>query len=219
MTLLTEEYHRKTKAKDDSYFTPISTNSNWVWGQGSNHFGEYISPLDEVKFYMISLKGDNVIQNESAIPYISYFELRSPKIKIHLELETIAELPNELYLISEEIEKSKYILELEDDWDGDGGISYKKSTWTRAIKFLTSYSKSLFENNLCVLNRPKIYHSENGSIDILWKNESYRLLINIPQGEDSPATFYGDDYDSERVKGTFNPNKINKGLLLCLQSI
>ena len=41
------------------------------------------------------------------------------------------------------IDKSKYILDLSDDWDDEGAKGYSKSTWILAIGFLLRYLKQL----------------------------------------------------------------------------
>ena len=47
-------------------------------------------------------------------------------------------------------------------------------------------------------------------------NSVYKLLINIPKEIDAPASFYGDDYKMDKIKGTFDSSKLNCGLLLLL---
>ena len=63
------------------------------------------------------------------------------------------------------------------------------------------------------IEAPKIYHGPAGSIDILWKHPKYRILINIPEDPNVPATFYGDDYKLEQIEGKFDPNKLNMKVL------
>ncbi|MBA7567308.1 hypothetical protein ES708_09018 [subsurface metagenome] len=138
------------------------------------------------------------------------------RLDIYSESDYIDFLPNTLLHIYDEIEESKYILQLKDNWDDEGSPSYKKSTWIKTIKFIINLSNSALDKCDLIIPRPKIYHGSNGSIDILWKNEDFRLLINVPEDIESSATFYGDDYDKQKIEGTFNPGKLNSGLLLSL---
>lgn len=139
--------------------------------------------------------------------------------QIYLNNELIVELPSRFEDLYECIEKSKYILELKENWDDEGSPPYKKSTWIRAIKFVSDYALWIFTETNKVIDTPKICHGPNGSIDILWKKGNYRLLINIPENTEKPASFYGDDYNSQKVKGEFNISNYNQGLLLTLLQI
>ncbi|MFQ5752362.1 MAG: hypothetical protein ACE5HI_10225, partial [bacterium] len=61
-------------------------------------------------------------------------------LKIQLENKLIAELPLRFYEIYLEIENSKYLLSLDDDWDDEGSTGYKAATWKRAIQFVVNYA-------------------------------------------------------------------------------
>jgi hypothetical protein len=137
-------------------------------------------------------------------------------IKIQLEDKIITELPVELFELASAIEKSKYILTYEDNWDGEGSVGYKRATWLRAISFLSEYFKNIYETLGRTIIPPKIYHGEGGNIDLLWETTKYRLLIEIPENPEQVATFYGDDYHKEKIEGEFEPSEIKPGLLFCL---
>lgn len=139
---------------------------------------------------------------------------KEEKLEIVLDAEIIAELPLEFADIYHEIEESKYILDFDDNWDGEGSIHYEVDTWQRAVQFLTKYSVWAFDKMSLQIPVPKIHPGPDGSIDILWKSSKYRLLINLHP--ENMASFYGDDYNFEKIKGTFDPSKINQGLLLNL---
>jgi len=133
---------------------------------------------------------------------------------VQLDDEIILEIPNNFDKLYESIEKSKYILDLEDDWDDEGSPAYDKTTWIRAIKFIYNYTKKVYDEYGIKIGAPKISQGPEGSIDILWKKKSYRLLINIPQDPKKPASYYGDDYNDEHVKGAHNTNNITRWLAL-----
>jgi len=106
------------------------------------------------------------------------------------------ELPTELGEIAQAIEESKYLLELSDNFAEEGA----KACWERAVRFLVEYSEWVFQSFHYVIDRPKIY----GSIDMLWRTDHYRWLINFPEEYTQPASFYGDDFKLDQIKGTFN---------------
>jgi len=110
------------------------------------------------------------------------------------------------HLINEIIDNSKWILELEEDWDDEGSCEYKRETWERACLILRNI---MIDSNLQDRTTiPEISPGPNGSIDIHWKAERFELLINIPDEKDKPASFYGDNYTKDCIKGKFNWHNI-----------
>ncbi|MCH7928245.1 MAG: hypothetical protein IID03_09750 [Candidatus Dadabacteria bacterium] len=135
-------------------------------------------------------------------------------IVVKLDDEIILEIPPKFDELFKSIEKSKYILDLEDDWDDEGSPAYDKTTWIRAIKFIYNYTKKIYDERGKVIEPPKISQGPEGSIDILWKKESYRLLINIPLDYHKPGSFYGDDYHDVQFKGPIKTNNDSRWLAL-----
>ncbi len=129
------------------------------------------------------------------------------------------ELPSRFYELDREVENSKYILALENDWDDEGSVAYQEATWKKAIQFTSNYAKWVFDETSRVIPTPKIAPGPNGSIDILWKSPNYRLLINIPDNLKKQASFYGDNYSTDTIEGTFNPSNFNQGLLLTILNL
>lgn len=113
--------------------------------------------------------------------------------------------------LSAEIERAKEILALPEDWDGEGSASYSPATFARAAEFLKTHSEFLHDFGL-VMPVPAIAAGPNGSIDIHWKRASWELLVNIPADVSKMASFYGDDYGVQQIKGTVNPETCNSGL-------
>jgi hypothetical protein len=111
------------------------------------------------------------------------------------------------------IEQSKYILELGDNWDGEGSRGYAFETWRRATEFLRDFALGAAAGGHS-LEAPTIGHAHDGSIDLLWRTKTYRLLINVPAGDGFIATFYGDDYGDESIEGRFSLSKPNAGLTM-----
>jgi hypothetical protein len=124
----------------------------------------------------------------------------------------IAELPSELDFLFKTMDKSQYILQLEDDWDDAGGEKYEDQTWVNAMSFLARYAQNLFNDFNIIINSPKIYHGPKGSIDILWEPSAYRLVINIPK-DSNKAMFYADDYKDQITEGVFHLDNFNVSLI------
>jgi len=152
--------------------------------------------------------------NPSKIRQIGLRLKEKENLVVNLDEEIILEIPPKFDELFKSIEKSKYILDLEDDWDDEGSPAYDKTTWIRAIKFIYNYTKKVYDEYGIKIGAPKISQGPEGSIDILWKKKSYRLLINIPQDHKKPASYYGDDYNDEHVKGAHNTNNITRWLAL-----
>lgn len=169
-------------------------------------------------FYKIDIRNKK-FRFEQEQPEISLIETKPIAIRIKLDSEEIVELPIQLKDIADVIEESKYMLSFKDNWDDEGSVGYKKVTWIRACKFIANYSKWIFEKTELIMDLPKISHGPEGSIDIYWKNDEYRLLINIPESPTSPFSIYGDDYNSNKIKGTFDLSQFNYGMLLCLTTM
>lgn len=141
---------------------------------------------------------------------------QTKQIKIYSGKKIIARVSSELKNIADSVSASTYIYDLKKDWDGQGSQGYKKSTWERAINFLIQYAELVLNNTNKILATPKIFPGPAGSIDVQWKRNDYRLLINIPEKKSQLSTFYADNYKSEVMKGTFSPDEEKTGLLLLL---
>ncbi|MBW4888719.1 hypothetical protein KXQ82_03295 [Mucilaginibacter sp. HMF5004] len=124
------------------------------------------------------------------------------EFKISLNEEIVGHISVLQIDIYDAINKSKYILDLKDDWDTEGAKGYHRSTWIKAVKFLISYSNWVRKLNK-KLPAPQILQGPNGSIDIFWKNDSFLFLVNISEQGDS--SFYGDDYGKNKSEGFFDP--------------
>jgi hypothetical protein len=111
----------------------------------------------------------------------------------------------------------KAILGLADDWDGEGSQSYSCATFDRAVTFLTAHSDYLRQFGLD-LPIPSIGPGPGGSIDLHWKRASWELLVNIPADVDKMASFYGDNYGVQKIKGNLDPKTYNTGLAAWLMN-
>ena len=128
------------------------------------------------------------------------------------------EVPLEIHHISDAVESARGILNLKDDWDGEGSEGYSEAVWARAMDFLVNHAYWLWEHQHFILDAPRISPGPIGSIDLHWKNKNYELLLNIPRDSGKPASFYGDDFGAMSIKGTLDTSHYNRGVLLWLMN-
>lgn len=119
--------------------------------------------------------------------------------------------------LAAEINASRSMLELEDDWDGEGSPGYDDATWRRAVDFLVRNALRLSNEYGVVLQSPRIRKGPRGSIDLHWRVMDRELLVNIPGESGVPADYYGDDgAGGQQTKGTLDPEKQGYHLMLWL---
>ena len=114
--------------------------------------------------------------------------------------------------LDEAIEASRAILDLEPHED-EGKAAYSEETWARAVEFVRRNAKWLWVDMGFVADLPEILPGPDGSIDLHWDYPTYEMLINIPTDPQAEAGFYGDDRGNISIKGKFDPNTFNHGLL------
>ncbi len=150
----------------------------------------------------------------------SFFEIPTKELEelvVKLESKVIGTLPSALLDIYDSIDKSKYILDFEDNWDDEDSPAYQVATLRSAILYIINLSILALDKLDKVIPTPEILHGPDGSIDILWKNEKFRLLINVPENSNESATFYGDNYEENNtIEGKFELKKIYYGIMLSL---
>ncbi len=142
----------------------------------------------------------------------SFTIISKSQLEIRIDDELFFLIPDRLSNLYEAILKSKYILDLQDDWDENGGIAYDKTTWMRSIGFLINYAEWMLNNFNKIIITPKIYHGPNGGIDMLWENKSNRVLINIEKGAVN-GLFYADNLRNQVSEGQFELENVDFILL------
>jgi hypothetical protein len=112
-----------------------------------------------------------------------------------------------------EIENARELLTLEADWDGEGSPKYSAEMFDRVVKFLHMHADNLSRDYDLVMPVPRIGPGPEGSIDLHWKQEGWELLVNIPAGVGQLATFYGDNYGTQKIRGSLDPTVFNLGIV------
>lgn len=122
--------------------------------------------------------------------------------------------------IGNQIEASRYMLALGDDWDNEGAPGYQLETWERASAFINDAVAGFVRLAGNTPPVPRISHGPDGSIDILWASGDRELLINIPADGNQAGDFYGDTRGDRAatVKGTFSGTSPKAWLLIWLTS-
>lgn len=118
--------------------------------------------------------------------------------------------------LAEAIRASRYILDLEDDWDEEGSPRFDEATWRRAIRFVKQVALSFRHSAGFWIEPPRILPGPKGSIDIHWKTTKRELLINIPKDEKEPADYYGSGSSADIIKGKIETSANNEWILAWL---
>jgi hypothetical protein len=102
---------------------------------------------------------------------------------------------------------SKYLKNLQEVDTETGEIihNYEPTTWVRATTFLINFANWALSEEGTIIPSPKVYDGPNGSIDVYWKSDGYRLLVNFPENVAEFPTYYGDNYDAQTpIKSKIN---------------
>ncbi len=110
-----------------------------------------------------------------------------------------AALPSELSSITRAIEGTRSILDLRDDWDGQGSPGYDEATRKRTMRLALECSLDYWQTHQAVPPMPTMTPGPDGSIDIVWRMAERRLFLNVPVEPETIATFYGKDRGDEHV--------------------
>lgn len=129
-------------------------------------------------------------------------------------------LPAALSSIGQQVEQSRSMLSLEDNWDGEGSVGYNEETWQRAARVVVDSALRSWKTHRRVPPTPVISNGPDGSIDIVWRSSHRKLLLNVPEDPQDVATFYGRDLERGHsvVQGETDPLQNNEWLLGWLTS-
>ncbi|HVA18426.1 MAG TPA: hypothetical protein VMV59_12010 [Candidatus Dormibacteraeota bacterium] len=147
-----------------------------------------------------------------ATPQVAGWDEAATEITVKLSVSVGVHAPSRSEKLKAEFERAREILKLKDDWDGEGSVGYSTETLDRAILFVSTHASKLWESFGLAAPIPTIGPGPDGSIDVHWKLPAWELLVNIPQNSDAMATFYGDDYGAQKIRGSFDPRRFNSGV-------
>lgn len=145
---------------------------------------------------------------------IAYIKLRQGLEELH-ERRSV-EIRRLTAPVEVSIEASRKILQIEENWDGEGGRGYSEVTWKRAIKFVRDIATPFVVRHRKQIQPPKITAGPDGSIDVRWTSEKRTMLLNFPVDESMPPDFFGHDKGQDVIKGTLDLTSQNHWLLLWL---
>lgn len=139
-----------------------------------------------------------------------YYDFKNLRIKVRKELNHIIKC----------FQESEYISSLKEDWDDNEGKPISFQTWTNAVNFVNDYSDWIFNYFGIVISEPQIQPGPNETIDIVWRNDNYRFLINIPQDKNFQAGYYGDDKkNGNSIKGKIPIDKVEEFIATWMKNL
>ncbi len=125
-----------------------------------------------------------------------------------------------LFDVSDAIEDSKSIVELQEGW-GENGRKIEVEVYKRSIRLLVDYANYIFENYGIVVETPEINPVRNGSIDILWNTKNGYLLLNVKDFKnDYLGTFFGFRKSNRKIKeGEIDLNCIEPDMAMWMKDL
>src|SRR5262249_5181981 len=112
----------------------------------------------------------------------------APRLELNERQEWHASRPSEkpLSSIYAAIDSSRWILDLEENWDEEGAEPYDQETWESAKALLVSYASRALSAHGVEIPAPVISPGPNGSIDLHWTNRDhgFDLLLNVRKKAD-----------------------------------
>ncbi len=112
-----------------------------------------------------------------------------------------------------ELARAGSLLGRAEDEDDEDLETFSSETLLRAKTFLLAQSNQFRKICDYFPPAPRIGVGPGGSVDLYWKESDWELLINIPDDVGKMATFYGDDYGSQKIKGSFDPKSFHYGIV------
>ena len=162
------------------------------------------------------VKGYRHISSLSETPFIV---LQPQTLQIETS-EGIFHIDSKLNLILDEINESKSLLNLLDDWDGEDAVGCNPVILDRAINILLKYSQNVLKYHNAVIFPPEINLAKDGSIDLEGRNNNMIFLFNIVNSEKLEIEYYGNDLNSKTViKGVLENYSINRTLSFWMQNL
>lgn len=127
-------------------------------------------------------------------------------------------LPQALHAVADRLERSRTMLDLEEDWDGEGSRGYEEATWRRAATLVVTASVAHYRRGGSDVALPVITKGDDGSIDLQWRTPTRNILINVPADVDQRVSFFAHDRANLKrdLGGDLEPAANNEWLLAWL---
>lgn len=125
------------------------------------------------------------------------------------------QVPERLAKVIAAIEDSRALLDLPDDWDGNGTPGFSEHTWSRAAEVLIAFATLLATHHGVIVEDVEMLPGANGGLDIDVRSGDRQLLFAVSSDPQREIRFYGDDgRRGKQVKATLDPSSIPHWLLV-----
>ncbi|QXP56215.1 hypothetical protein H0I25_00025 [Cellulophaga sp. HaHa_2_95] len=168
-----------------------------------------------------SWEAKSIRGNENFGSILEFFSKRNKELTIFVDGKTYL-LPIELKNIEEEIQESKELLELPDNWDGQNASAISNELYNSAISFLIDYSMFVLKNTGIVINAPEINSGRNGNIFLSWRTTKARLAISLEKNSENKtiANYYGDlKREGQPIKGNVDTENVSEFLAYWMKNL
>ncbi len=137
------------------------------------------------------------------------------------EIDELALINSEIYKsLKNEIARSKnHILNLKDNWNGEGSKGFNIEIWRFASDFLIKLFYKFYNEYTLFLEIPTILPVGDLSIDIHWKTDEMELTINFSEEYINFPSFYGKDNEGNEIQGILEIEKIHLMIFPWLKNI
>lgn len=113
--------------------------------------------------------------------------------------------------LTEELDRAETLREQHDE-HGEGPLVSPEAL-KRAGSFLKSQSIRAYKMYNEFTPVPNIGPGGDKSVDLHWRRAGWELLVNIPADPRRLAAFYGDNYGTQKIRGTFDPVTFEWGII------
>src|SRR5450755_3365262 len=167
-------------------------------GRGSSSlYSDLYSEIVEIKEEEIKKRETEKKSFEDS--YLGFIErlrrYNTEPIKIYIKDYEFV-LPHALKNIVDAISESKYLLELEEDWDDEGANVTTFETYKNAVDFVITSSKFLNNYN-SKLEKPFIDITRDGSISVQWDTPKASFFIIFKKNNKEYAYYYGQEKETQ----------------------
>jgi hypothetical protein len=96
----------------------------------------------------------------------------------------------------------RWILDQEENWDGEEVAQVEATTFARAIRFIADHAVALYEHTGFQLDPPRLSVGPNGSIDVHWEYPDREMAVNFAPLASAPVTYYFRNDAGARSRGS-----------------